>query len=504
MNALTGLGSHRDKLHGFRFRPSYTQHDPETLEALYHEDDIAARIVDAPAEHMLRGWIDLKIQDEEAATPGVVAALPGVKPAAPSLELDGLEASTATLEKLKDLKAEAAFLEALVWEGVFGGSAILIGADDGRPLEEPLDLDNVADVRFLNVLDRRDLIPWRWFSDPRAADYGEPELYQLAPSWRPGFRAKGEVQPPPPVFYVHASRLIVFPGLRASRRAKMRNNGWGMPSLSRAYNALRQFNANWSAVGNILQDASQGVFKIKGLIDMIAAGAQEELLTRLELIDTGRSVARSLVIDAEDESFERKDTTMSGLPQILDQTSTRVAAAAKMPVTILMGRSPAGMNATGESDSRNWYDTLEVERTTKLLPRMTQLLRVIFRSKLGPTKGREPKSWNVVFAPLWTPTPKEDAELKKLHADTDSVRIQSGVLTPEEVAISRFRPEGYSDEIQIDLEAREEALRAYEEKLASGEGELPAIPAPGELPGAGTPEPEPPAVKVPPVDEDGA
>jgi len=479
INAITGIGTQRDKLAAFRFQRRLGVMDPEALEGLYHEDDAAARICDAAPEHMLRPWIGIQVSDPTLEAGGI----------------SGADVETKTLALLDDLKARDAFLSALVWERLFGGSVILVGADDGRPVAEPLDLDAIAEVRFLTVLDRRDVIPWTWYTDPQASKYGEPETYKILRTWNPGMRAKREAERIPPAeILVHASRLIVFPGLRTSRRKAQENNGWGLSELERAYNALQAYNANWGAVGNILQDASQGVFKVQGLVDMIASGNKQALLERLELVDVSRSVARSLLLDAETESFERRDTTMSGLPDLLDRTMLRLAAAARMPVAVLMGREPAGLNATGESDIRNWYDTLDAERNHRLRPRLDRLLRILFRAKKGPTGGVEPSSWNVRFPPLWQPTPKELADIRKVQADTDAVRISSGVLSAEEVALARFRPEGYSDEIDgIDLEARSLAVEAYQEKLATGEGDLGALPPPPEPDEPPVPPAAPPA-----------
>lgn len=464
-SALTGLGTRRDKLTSFRFERGEPIPD-EVLEGLYIEDDSAAKICESRPKRMLRGRLGIHVEGEK-----------------------GPDIATAIGEQLKDLKAREALLKAMIWENVFGGGAVFIGAVDGRNVNEPLDLDNVEAVRFLNVLDKRDLIPWTWYTDPLAGKLGEVATYKLQRLMLPGMQAQEERERKhrtQPLIEIHASRLLVFDGLPVTWREKIRNRGWGASRLARAYRALQIFNANWASVGHILQDASQGVFKMEGLIDMIASGNKQQLLDRMELVDEARSVARALLLDAEMESFERKDTTMSGLPEVLDRTAQRLASAAETPVTLFFGREPSGLNATGDADFRGWYDTIAAERDETLLPAVEYLVKILFRAKEGPTGGKEPDSWSVVFPPLWTPTAKEEAEIQNIHAQADNLRIQSGVLTAEEVAISRYRPEGYSNEIRIDLGPRKEALKAYEQQLASGEGDLPAIPT---VPNPPTPKP---------------
>ena len=77
-----------------------------------------------------------------------------------------------------------------------------------------------------------------------------------------------------------------------------------------------------------------------------------------------------------------------------------VAGASRTPVTKLFGRSPAGMNATGESDLNNYYDYIDSLRESQLRPIIDDLLKVIFKSATG----------NV---------PEFDFDFPSLHQDTE-------------------------------------------------------------------------------------
>lgn len=50
------------------------------------------------------------------------------------------------------------------------------------------------------------------------------------------------------------------------------------------------------------------------------------------------------------DAIHNTQYTFTGLPDVYDRVMMDVAGAARTPVTKLFGRSPAGMNATGESD----------------------------------------------------------------------------------------------------------------------------------------------------------
>lgn len=98
-----------------------------------------------------------------------------------------------------------------------------------------------------------------------------------------------------------------------------------------------------------MTDAAQGVFKLKGLHSAVASNRNDELLKRMELVDMSRSISRSILLDAEDEDFRRDSYSFAGVPEVLEKMMLRLASAARLPVSLLMGQSPAGMNATGKA-----------------------------------------------------------------------------------------------------------------------------------------------------------
>lgn len=442
VNTLTGLGdAARDKMMSYVFTRS-NRIDDETLEALYDEDDMASRICDAVPEAMMRGGFTVKVEGQPDL----------------SKKID---------EYLKPLEAVTAVTDAMVWENVFGGGAVVIGADDGRDVSQPLDENSITSIRFLNVLDRRDVQPVYWYSDPNSPKYGRPEVYRVfylhQGIQRPG---KERVQRKSYV-EVHESRMILFRGGRTTVRNRFRYNGWGTPKLAKMREPLKIFHANWQSVSHMMSDASQGVYKIKNFLALISSGKYEDLITRFKMIDMARSVARAVIVDANEESFERKDTTMSGLPDLVDRTGSRLAAGARMPVTILMGTSPAGLNATGASDIRGHYDQTAAEREQKLMPQIEYLVRLVFLAQDGPTHGMLPDKWSVEFPSLWQETEQEKAQTTLTIAQMLLALTQAQIITPEEGAqiIAERIP-------YIDAASREETIQKYMEMLKTGEGDI--------------------------------
>jgi phage-related protein (TIGR01555 family) len=432
-NVYTGVGDAlRDKsLQGV---PEVERLTPQEIDDLLEGSDMPARIVEAPAEDMTRrGWTVHIAGDSKA--------------------------EKATKAILEDLEVRAKMQEALEYASAFGGAGILLGAMDGAvDISRPLKLDRVKGLKWMNVLAAPELRAVDWYDDVAEEHYGKPSVFEAIPRrFSSGRRiitsssaASSTVRP-----LVHESRLLKFYGTRLPPARRAVSSGWGGSVLSRSVRVLRSFDQTWDGAALLLHDFAQAIFKIKGLTDLLVQGDDEAIINRATTIDMARSIARAILLDAEDEDFERKSTSLAGYPEMLDKFSLRLAAAARMPVTKLMGQAPAGLNATGESDIRFWYDFCSSRQTNEILPALNYLLKCIFLSKDGPTNGVEPEEWTVEFAPLWQPTDAEKADVRLKVAQADAVYLTNQVVTSAEVTESRFGGDTYSMETRVDMEARE-------------------------------------------------
>ena len=84
--------------------------------------------------------------------------------------------------------------------------------------------------------------------------------------------------------------------------------------------------------------------------------------------------------------------------------------------------------------------------------------------------------FEIKFPALWQETEREKIELRKIQADIDAVYIQNQVLLPEEVALNRFSPTGFSSETRIELVNRQVIL-ASEHKQPRVSESLPTLPS---------------------------
>lgn len=420
VNNYTGFGTSRDKTAYSYFLGDYRISDAE-LSSMFYGNSLCAKVVETQPREMLRKGYEIEVDDDS-------------------------EVGEELTEYAKNLKFNERLYDAIVWGRLFGGCLLLIGADDGQSPEMPLNEARIKSVKFLNIIDRRNLLIETYYSDPMAPRYGEPATYRVTNG------LTGQLS------FVHESRTLRFDGVCADLWESQKLSGWSYSVLQRVYENLRDFASVHQAAASLVSDAAQPVFKLKGLMDMIATN-HELLQERMKLVDMTRSVTRSILLDSDGEDFTRVATPMAGLPEILDRFQQTVSGATGIPVSLLFGRSSAGLNATGDSEMRTFYDMIASEQKNYLEPILLRAYRIFASAKDSPTRGQVPE-FEVCFNPLWEMSQLEQAQVQSTQAQADSAYIGNGVVTSEEVAMSRFGSGKYSLSTQIDTELRIQAMKA--------------------------------------------
>jgi len=439
-NPFTAFGTGRDKTSHNLFSGEVRLPDM-LLTDLFNYDDIARLVVSIVPDEMFREGFTLTTEDPDCAE--------------------------AVTERANLLDLDTRFADGIRWGRLYGGGVMMIGADDGGSADTPLVPERVRTVDFLDIFDRRRAWPWRYYQDPRHPQFGQPDIYALQ-SLTGG------------IAYVHATRLVVFRGAHTDDYTRRMLNNWDFSVLQNPYEAIQAFNEVYQAARLMMTDASQGVFTMKGLMGMIAGGMRQQLETRAAMLDMGRSVARSVFLDADGgERFEKVATQFAGVADQLQQAAKRLAAATRIPVMILMGESPAGLGAAGAADAsiRTWYDSIHSQQKKTVIPHLRRIYRLIGYS-LGYQAGQR---YKIEAKPLWQETPKEKIDRRKVQADTDAVYLQNEVFTPEEVAAVRGGEEP-DREIRIDPEDRLGTM--LPPKSPGGAPQVPGPKAPPALPAA--------------------
>jgi uncharacterized protein len=308
--------------------------------------------------------------------------------------------------------AEGAFQRALRMADLKGGAGLFIGykAAVGQDLLQPAPPN--AEVAFLEVFDKFQLQGEQRVREVDSPEFDRPQVWHVTGSRRPGLR-------------FHHSRLIRFPGApRATDLgASEQDRDWGDSVLQCLWEDVVRYGVFWQSVGHLMQLASIGVLSIDGLISMLATKNRADAEARIDLLNETMGLTRLMLLDAKhNESYHREAVAFTDMPALLQEVQLATAGAFKMPVTKLFGRSPAGMNATGESDTRNWYDEVAVYRKDYVVPRLQTLL--------DTTEG---KHIELEFPPLWQPTEKEQAEVRNLEIQGTERLWAMGTVSDAEI-----------------------------------------------------------------------
>lgn len=462
---------------------------------------------------------------------------------------DGAVTVEAMADKCETLDVEGAFNQALKYEQAYGGAGILVGCDEdgistGRPLRldgaeerrasgcdavklsgrthidatdpnnltEPLDWKRVRSVTHLNVYTGGwdgELIAWRYYGDMTGPKYGMPEVYMLRNLGVPpsGPTAPGETRIPigssPTIKYIHESRLLVFPGIAASRRIRQINRGWGVPPFCRVEEVLSAFNQTWGGVAILMQELEIKSLGMEGMIDMLTSGDKKKVgfvKNRAKELVRSFSVARMYIHDGK-ETLNRQSAKLAGVADVLREFILRLAAAANMPVSLLMGQVQGGLGDASAGDLTFFYDRVKAWQRMRMIPQLRRLFRILFAAGDSPTGGEEPAKWSIVLRPLRQMTPQERATRDKTIADTDAVYITNQVVTPEEVAITRFGGAEFNDgPIVIDEEQR--AKTAAMTPTPAAISGSPPVGTPAMTNGVAKPLVEQPPEPVPTMDAD--
>lgn len=377
VNLVSKLGTSRDKASHDQF----AWHVPKSvfeLDNLYESNGIAAKIIDKPVQDMFRqGYYFEGIAGED-------------------------------LQKLDDeidrLSIDVHLSKAMRLSRLHGKSYILLAADSDLPLMMPLgDNDTLSYITTLSVSQLAAGGEMRPASEANGY-YDKPVYYRLQKNM--GGTA-GSI--------VHHSRIIEVVW------------GDGKSVMEKIHDELLRFASVNANAASLVHEAKIDIIKTPDLANQIQNNT-ESILKRFALVGMLKGNNGTVLLDKE-EDYQSKTYNFSGLPDLMQECSVQLTAVADIPYTVLFGRSPAGMNATGEHDLKNYYDTVGSYQRDYERPVLRRLINIIGNYLLP--KGVNPK---LVFSPLWQVDEKTLSEIEKNNAERDTKYLDLGIITEAQTA----------------------------------------------------------------------
>jgi hypothetical protein len=412
-NLVANLGTSRDKASASGYYLNMI--DDQQLMAAYRGTWLARKIVDIPAFDAFREWRTWQADPKEAKL---------------------------LLKEERRLSIQGKLLRAKISARLLGGAALLIG-DGALDTSKPLDPTKMAKggLKYVTLLHRRHLSPGEYDRDVTSEYFDQPKHWTLSTVGGAGIK-------------IHPTRLVMFKGAEVPDESYSSHYvGWGDSVLLAAMEAVRNMDATSANVASLIFEAKVDTVGVPNLMAQLMRPDYEAQLTKRFLIaERGKSVNGTLIHDTE-ELIGQKQANFSSLADIIDRFMQLASGAADIPMTRLLGQSPAGMNATGDSDIRNYYDRIAAIQTLEISPATRILDECIVQSALGGNPDELEYKWSS----LWQLDAKELALIGKTQADTVKVLSDTGLFPDQplgEAAVQAMTDSG-------SMPGLDHAMKAY-------------------------------------------
>jgi len=428
-NFLSGMGViGRDKLVSSQYVTQIWTR--QQLEASFRSDWIARKAITIPPFDATREW------------------------RAWQAEGDQIEALEKTEKRVQiQLKLQQAMTKARL----YGGACILIGVDGN--MEKELDPETIKKdgLKWLHVLAPHQVVVDELDKDIESPYYGQPLFYTMRDD--SGKAGVSDVK-------IHPSRMVRLIG--NDTPDAMEQHGWGDPMLQMIHDAVNAAGTVAGSIATLIAEAKFDVIKVPGLTEIFSTEAgTNRIIKRFSEANVAKSVINGVLMDAE-EDWQRIGVNLAGMPEVLQMYLQIAAGASDIPVTRFLGQAPAGLNSTGESDLRNYYDRIASDQALRLTPAMEKLDKAIMRSALGKYDEEIFYNWNS----LWQIDDGQKATIAKQKADTAKVDADSG-LVPFEALVQGRVNQLIEDGTYPGLEAAVEEAIKNEELIAELEAQMP-------------------------------
>lgn len=322
-------------------------------------------------------------------------------------------------EELSRLKVKALFQEAIELECFFGRMQLFFDMGDwDRPEEvsKPL-LLNKAKISPQRQLKRIGLIEPMWAypgtysaQNPMAPDFYKPSSWFVSG------------------MTVHDSRMLTMVGRPMPNMLKPAYafGGVSLTQICKAYvdNWLR----TRQSVSDLIDAFSVMILKTD-MSTALSGGDGKALYDRVDMFNQTRTNRGTFVIDKDlDEEFTNVSAPIAGLDKLQAQAIEQIASVSGIPLVILLGITPSGLNASSEGEIRVFYDRIMAYNERVVGPCIDTLLKVVQLSLFGEI---DPEI-SYEFESLWEMSDADKAAIRKSDAEADATYINAGVVSPEE------------------------------------------------------------------------
>jgi phage-related protein (TIGR01555 family) len=354
--------------------------------------------VETTAKEMTRKWVKFKSTGK----------------ADKSERIQGIE------DELRRFKVREIFKKVTQHDGFYGLGNIFIaikGQTGAEALKDVLEITPQTiekdSLLGFNTIEPMWMTPLTWNSnDPTSPTFYKPQ------SWN----ALGKE--------IHASRLLTFISREIPDIIKPAYNFGGL-SLSqliepyvqrwlKTVDSVNRLVSNFSIIN--LQTDFGAVLQGGDLSDY------ENLVTRVKFFTQERNNQGVFLTDKEREMLLQLAVPLSGLSELQAQAQEHQAAPTHLPLVVLTGITPAGLNASSDSELEVFHDWIHSSQEDLYRPPLQTIVKLVQLNRWGNID----EDIDFEFVQLKELDGEAAARVRKMAADAAVAYVDSGITDPQE------------------------------------------------------------------------
>lgn len=358
-------------------------------------------------------------------------------------------------DAFKERKVQQVCREALIHDGFYGVGHIAIDIKDNDDTTLPILLDAKSipkgSLRAFRNIEPMWVTPIMWnSSDPLSESFYVPE------TWVTLDRT------------MHRTRLLQVISREVPDIIKPAYNfgGISMSQLIEPY--VDRWLKTVAGVNRLINNFSLIFLKTDMSAVLQGESNGQELLQRLKLARMHGDNMGAFLLDMAKEELGQVQVGLSGLSELQAQAQEHMAAPTHLPLVVLTGITPSGLNASSDGEIEVYHDWNRSEQYAVLEPIITHMMHVIMLDLWGEID----KDITFVFVPIKQITGEALSRIQKTEAEKDAAYVDMGAVDRAEVRdkIARDKNSGYNNLDIAKLPEESEGDPDNDDPFGKGEG----------------------------------
>ena len=358
--------------------------------AIYDSLGLASRIVDFLANRLISKFISFDFED--------------------SKEIDNL---------IIDKNFRYLFHKLIIENYIVGGSLMVFvtNKDTKQPIqdgEELVRIDVFNKGHFKTQFTKKDIKP----------DYFE--IYEYDTTYNK--IDKNKIR-----YKADSSRCVWMRGVDVIREESYYDY-WGFSIYQKMYNELSRLDIADDIISTLFKELKLDIYKIEGLAQVASTNGGKGLIKRLEAINLGKSISKSILIDTKEE-YAQKFMDWNKTPEMIKILERRLVNCAGIPYNLIINRETNGLNDSGDIDLKVFYEEIVYHQQVSVYKPLKKALELLAQT----SSVSLPQEWNFTFNPLEEMNSKENADIEKIKLEsfekltnTLNTLLEKGLISSED------------------------------------------------------------------------